>query len=76
MGRNSEELYLLALEAQTHWLGIDQAAWLDRLDEEREPLHSLLEQWIELPDPERALQLAGALSPFWWMRGHTPLVES
>jgi tetratricopeptide (TPR) repeat protein len=71
MDRDSEELYVLALEADPHLLGPEQGIWLARLDREREPLQVLLEQFIDSGDSERALRLAGALARFWWMRGHT-----
>ncbi len=73
MDLDANQLYDLALEAQCHLLGSEQAIWLDRLDEQRNALHALLEQWIKMPDQERALRLAGALSPFWWMRGYASL---
>ena len=61
----------MAREADRHLLGPEQSIWLERLDREREPLHMLLERFIDSGDSERALRLAGALARFWWMRGHT-----
>jgi tetratricopeptide (TPR) repeat protein len=71
MGPDSAALYALALEADRELLGPGQADWLERLDRVREPLHALLEQFIDAGESERALRLAGALARFWWMRGHT-----
>src|SRR5262249_29116204 len=71
MALNSDELYALALEADRHLLGPDQGLWLERLDQQLELLHSLLEQFTDSRDVERALRLAGALARFWWMRGYT-----
>jgi tetratricopeptide (TPR) repeat protein len=68
---DSAELYALAIEAGGQLLGPQQRLWLDRLGENRERLESLLDGFITGGDTERALTLAGALSPFWWMRGHT-----
>ncbi len=71
MDLDSDQLYALALEADQHLLGPEQGAWLERLDQEREALHSLLDEFIAAGDSERALLLAGALARFWWMRGHS-----
>ena len=71
MDRDSEELYSLALEADRHLLGPEQSIWLERLDRDQEPLHLLLERFIDSGDSECALRLAGALARFWWMRGYT-----
>jgi tetratricopeptide (TPR) repeat protein len=65
------ELYALAIEASRQLLGPQQRLWLDRLEENRERLDSLLEESLTAGDSERALTLAGVLAPFWWMRGHT-----
>jgi tetratricopeptide (TPR) repeat protein len=70
VGPAPDELYALALAADGHLLGPDQAAWLDRLDEQRDALDSLLDHLTDAGDAERALTLAGALARFWWMRGH------
>jgi tetratricopeptide (TPR) repeat protein len=69
MDLGSEELYALAMQAEGQLSGPEQAAWLDRLDGEREPLYALLELLIAAGDSDRALRLAGALARFWWMRG-------
>jgi tetratricopeptide (TPR) repeat protein len=69
--RGQESLQAFAVEASRHLLGPDQRQWLERLDQERERLEALLDKYIADGDSERALTLAGALAPFWWMRGHT-----
>src|SRR3954453_8205774 len=71
MSLNSEQLVALAVEADQHLLGPEQGAWLERLDQEQESLHRLLEQLVASRDSEQALTLAGALARFWWMRGDT-----
>src|SRR5262245_25767423 len=68
---DSAELYALAIEAGGQLLGPQQRLWLDRLEENREQLECLLDGLLVGGDSERALGLAGALAPFWWMRGHT-----
>jgi predicted ATPase len=63
--------YYLALaeEAHTHLLGTPKA-WLDRLDAEHDNLRAALDRFEAEGDPQRALELAGALHRFWYMRGH------
>jgi tetratricopeptide (TPR) repeat protein len=68
---DSDELYALVFEASRQLLGPQQRHWLDRLEQNRERLQSLLDEFLAGGDSERALALAGALAPFWWMRGHT-----
>lgn len=47
-----------------------QAAWLDRLDAERDNFRVALEWCREAAEPALALRLASALWEFWWVRGH------
>src|SRR5262249_54032545 len=59
------------IEGGRQLLGPQQHLWLDRLEENRARLESLLDGYITGGDSERALTLAGVLAPIWWMRGHT-----
>ncbi len=59
----------LAEEAHAHLLGTPRA-WLDRLDAEHDNLRAALEWFEAVGDGQRALELAGALHRFWYMRGH------
>jgi len=43
--------------------------WVDRLDAAHDDLRVALEYAGE-HDPEAGLRLAGAMRPFWWLRGH------
>ena len=63
--------YYLALaeEAHAHLLGTPKA-WLDRLDAEHDNLRAALDRLEAEGDTQRALELAGALHRFWYMRGH------
>jgi predicted ATPase len=63
--------YYLALaeEAHAHLLGRPKA-WLDRLDAEHDNLRAALDRFEAVGDRQRALELAGALHRFWYMRGH------
>jgi len=68
---DSDALYALAIETGRQLLGPRQRLWLDRLEANCEQLETLLDGFVTGGDAERALTLAGALAPFWWMRGHT-----
>jgi predicted ATPase len=59
----------LAEEAETQLKGgPKQAAWLDRLEQERGNLRASL-AWAEHADPELGLRLSAALVGFWQVRG-------
>jgi predicted ATPase/DNA-binding SARP family transcriptional activator len=60
----------LAEEAEKHLHGGDQTQWLERLEAERDNLRAALMFALELGDPETSMRLAGALSWFWYLRGH------
>jgi tetratricopeptide (TPR) repeat protein len=60
----------LAAEAEPELSGPYQARWLDRLEVELDNLRGALGWAIETGDGELALHLAGALWPFWRIRGH------
>jgi len=48
--------------------GAEQAAWLDRLDGERDNLRATARWAAERGDAETVLRLGAALWPFWWAR--------
>jgi predicted ATPase/DNA-binding SARP family transcriptional activator len=67
--------WLLDFATKADLAGPDQAAWLDMLEDERDNFRAALE-WCLAPqdrrpggDPALALALAGALAPFWVVRG-------
>jgi len=64
--------YYLALaeEVAPHVTGSEQAAWLDRLETEHDNLRAALHWLYEQGERRLCLQLAGALAPFWYVRGH------
>ena len=43
--------------------------WLSRLEQQHDELHELAERLLAT-DPKAGLEVAAALWPFWWLRGH------
>lgn len=68
--RHRDFFVSLAEEAEPQLKGADQAAWLDRLEQEHDNLRSALEWSLGEPDPSPALRMCGALWRFWMARGH------
>jgi hypothetical protein len=64
-------LIAIVREARPHLArtGPETETWLSRLEEQHDALHDLTEQLL-VRDPQTALELAAALWPFWWQRGH------
>ena len=60
----------LAEEAESQLTGQEQEAWLRRLENEHDNLRAALRWCIEQGEAEVALRLGGALSRFWYRRGH------
>lgn len=51
--------------------GSEQSYWLDMLETEHDNLRAALDYCLESPEMESTgLTMAGALSQFWWTRGH------
>jgi non-specific serine/threonine protein kinase len=59
----------LAEEGERMMRGREQAAWLDRLEAEHDNTRAALE-WALAGSGEEALRVSGALTWFWWLRGH------
>ncbi len=66
---HSEYFLRLAKEAEAQLSGAAQQAWLARLELEHDNLRMALE-WSLNHEPGIGLQLAGALGPFWDVRGY------
>jgi predicted ATPase/DNA-binding SARP family transcriptional activator len=65
------ELFLaLTEEAEPMLLGAEDAAWLDRLEQEHDNMRAALSWTISHEKVELALRLGGALQWFWYMRGY------
>ena len=60
----------LADEAAPALRGPDQAAWLDRLENEHDNLRAALEWSLGQPADEAGVQMAAALSGYWHGRGY------
>jgi predicted ATPase/class 3 adenylate cyclase len=60
----------LAEEAEPGLWSPDEAAWLDRLEEEHDNLRSALSWSIDYEEGGLALRLSGALQWFWFARGY------
>lgn len=69
--REAHAVHFLALAATAMpaLTGAEQAAWLDRLEEEHDNFRAALRWWLANGDA-RAIRLAGTLWWFWWVRGH------
>ena len=67
--RHAEHFLALAEIAEPH-LRRDSAAWLERLEREHDNLRAALDQLEAAGEREQALRLAGAVSRFWYQRGH------
>jgi predicted ATPase/class 3 adenylate cyclase len=68
--RHSEYFLDLAVKAEAHLTGVDQAEWLDALDRERGNLRAALRWAIDSDRAQVAQEAAGALWRFWHQRGH------
>ncbi len=69
-GRHRDYFMALAEEAEPNLMGAEQAAWLQRLEEEHENLRASLDWSLEDPGPGAGLRLCGALQRFWITRGY------
>jgi predicted ATPase/DNA-binding CsgD family transcriptional regulator len=74
--RRAHATYCLQLseQAELELGGPQQAAWLERLEQEHDNLRAALQWSIERGETqhsmEMAMRLGGALRLFWWARGH------
>ena len=59
----------LAEQAEPHFRGPDEAAWIAKIEIEHDNLRAAL-AWCEEADAEGGLSLAASLWEFWWVRGY------
>jgi predicted ATPase/class 3 adenylate cyclase len=67
--RHAEHFLALAEEAEPH-LPADRREWVERLEREHDNLRSALDELEASGKTQHALRLAGALSRFWFTKGH------
>jgi predicted ATPase/DNA-binding CsgD family transcriptional regulator len=68
-GRHARYALRFAREAEPNLNGKHQAEWLARLEEEHDNLRAAL-AWLGANDTGLAIELAGTLWQFWYLRGH------
>ncbi len=66
--RHADICTSLAEEAWQSWYGRDEEKWLERFSAVDDDLRMTL-RWLLESDPEEAVQLSGALTRFWYIRG-------
>ncbi|MCA1707406.1 MAG: tetratricopeptide repeat protein, partial [Actinobacteria bacterium] len=60
----------LAAIGERHFVGPDQARWLDRFEREHDNVRGALRRAVDERDADDGLQLAAALWRFWYQRGY------
>jgi predicted ATPase/class 3 adenylate cyclase len=68
--RHRDYFLALAEQAEPKLMGVEQAAWLQRLEEEHENLRAGLEWSLVEAGSGGGLRLCGALHRFWWARAY------
>ncbi|MBV9172674.1 MAG: tetratricopeptide repeat protein, partial [Chloroflexi bacterium] len=68
--RQATHVLALAETAELHLHGPEQAAWLERLEQEHENLRAALRWCVEHGSAEQGLRLGASLWRFWHIRGH------
>ena len=69
-GRHRDYFLRLAEDAEPNLMGAEQAAWLQRLEDEHENLQGSLDWSVAQPGSGAGLRFCGALQRFWITRGH------
>ena len=68
--RHADAFLALAEEAQSHLRGVGAKEWFDRLESEHDNLRAAMDELQAIGETQLVLRLAGALWPFWYVRGH------
>jgi predicted ATPase len=67
--RHAEHFVAFAEEAHPH-LALEPREWVERLEQEHDNFRAALDSLEATGEDEGTQQLAGALWPFWYIRGH------
>jgi predicted ATPase/class 3 adenylate cyclase len=70
--RHAERFLELALAAEPELAGPDQAAWLERLEQELDNIRAALDWSLDSGRVEEALRTVAALGRFWRAHSHVP----
>ncbi len=68
--REQHAAYFLAFVGRSELGGLDQVAWLDRLDQEHDNLRAALTYCLATGDTASAVRFGAALARFWYTRGY------
>ncbi len=68
--RHASYYLSLAEKAESGLIGVDQIAWLDRLEREHGNLRAALTWVLDRGQIEAGLRIGGAIWRFWWFHGH------
>jgi tetratricopeptide (TPR) repeat protein len=66
---HAEGVLSLAEVAWSAWYGPDEPAWLSRLDRAHDDVRMAMRYFLQ-EDPAKSVQLAGALTRFWYLRNY------
>ena len=69
--RHAEHFFAFAQAAEPH-LRSDEIEWVNRLDSDRDNLRAALDRFEATGESQRTLQLAAAISRFWYLHGLWP----
>ncbi|TMF13616.1 MAG: LuxR family transcriptional regulator [Chloroflexi bacterium] len=68
--RQAEHFLAMAEEAEPHLRDISEKGWLDRLQRDHDNIRAALDWFERSGETQHALRLVGALSRFYYLRGH------
>jgi predicted ATPase/DNA-binding SARP family transcriptional activator len=69
-GRHIDYYCALVEQADQHMKTPEEAAWMDRLEQEHDNLRAAIERALALPRIEQAAAIGAVLRWFWYIRGH------
>jgi non-specific serine/threonine protein kinase len=69
-GHHAQGFLALAEEAEPNLRGSGSKEWLRRLEPEHDNLRAAMDEFEAMGESQLVLRLAGALWPFWFIKGH------